>query len=80
MPVLLFLLLFHAGGGAAVVGWFMFARFEYATLGLATLLFGLLGLLAGVAGFAIETVMRVRAQAVRQELEAKGGWKSEGKP
>ena len=75
--MLLFLLLFHVGGGATVAGWFMFARFEYATAGLITLVLGLVGLLVGIAGFAIETVLRMRAQAMRQEIEGHGGWRVE---
>lgn len=74
LPMILFLLLFHFGGGAAIMGWFMLTQFEGQSSALIVLLAGVVGFLLGLGGFAVEVVMRRRAELIRQELERQGGW------
>lgn len=75
-PVILFLLLFHVGGGAAVMGWFMLGQFDYGTGGFVVLILGVAGLMTGLAGFALEITLRRRAELVRAELVRNGGWQA----
>lgn len=74
LPMILFLLLFHVGGGAAVMGWFMLTRFEYDSSGVVVFLGGLVSLFLGLGGFGLEVMFRMRAQSVRHEIERQGGW------
>ena len=74
LPMILFLLLFHVGGGAAIMGWFMLTRFEYDSTGVIVLLGGLVSFFLGLGGFALEILLRMRAQSVLHELESQGGW------
>lgn len=74
LPMIVFLLLFHFGGGAAVMGWFMISRFDNESSGLTFLVAGLTSFFIGLGGFALEILLRTRAESVRQQLEGAGGW------
>ena len=74
MPMILFLLLFHAGGGASVMGWFMLNRYGYDSTGVIVLVSGLVSFCLGLGGFAVEILLRMRGQSVLRELESQGGW------
>lgn len=56
------------------MGWFMLTQFEGQSSALIVLLAGVVGFLLGLGGFAVEVVMRRRAELIRQELERQGGW------
>jgi hypothetical protein len=74
LPMLVFLLLFHFGLGAAVAGWIMVNQFDYAS-GNLILAFGIVTPLIGIAGAAVNIIARRRIELIRQELELQGGWK-----
>ncbi len=77
LPMLIFLLLFHFGLGAAVAGWVMLTQLsESIDGGLIVLGFGLVLPLIGAAGAAVNIVSRRRIEVIRQELETQGGWKA----
>ena len=83
LPMILFLLLFHVGGGAAVFGWFSLTQAERGgvdtLVSTASLVGGLLIFLAGMGGFVLEIVLRARTEAVRQAIERAGGWQQEAR-
>jgi hypothetical protein len=74
MPMLIFLLLFHFGLGAAVAGWIMVNQFAYAS-GNWILAFGIITPLIGLAGVVVNVIARRRIELIRQELDLQGGWK-----
>jgi hypothetical protein len=73
LPMLIFLLLFHFGGGAAVAGWIMVNQFDYAA-GNWILAIGIITPLVGIAGIAVNIISRRRIELIRQALETQGGW------
>lgn len=80
LPMILFLLIFHVGGGAAVFGWFSMTQAQRSgvdsTAAAASLLAGLTMLLVGIGGFVLEIVIRARREAIDQALKREGGWRS----
>ena len=76
LPMLVFLLLFHFGLGAAIAGWLMLTQtYSDATAAIIVLLIGIVTPLVGVAGVAANIVSRRRIELIRQALDAGGGWK-----
>lgn len=74
LPMMVSLLLFHFGLGAAIAGWIMLTR-DAQTAGLITLAFGVVTPVIGAAGILINFISRRRIELIRQELDARGGWK-----
>jgi hypothetical protein len=72
-PMLLWVLMFHFGLGAAVAGWIMIN--QDSGNGLLWLVIGLVVPAIGVAGAVMNIVSRRRIEQIRQELDAQGGWK-----
>jgi hypothetical protein len=75
LPMLVFLLMFHFGLGAAVAGWIMLTQGAYETAGTITLIVGIVTPLIGIAGVAVNIVSRRRIELIRQDLETQGGWR-----
>jgi hypothetical protein len=75
LPMLIYMLLFHFGLGAAVAGWILFAQGYDEATGIIVFPAGLIAGLIGVAGAAVNIVSRRRIELIRQELETQGGWK-----
>ena len=75
MPMLLFLLMFHFGLGAAVAGWIMLEQDRSESTAALLLAIGIIVPLIGVAGVAMNIVSRRRVELIRQELDLQGGWK-----
>lgn len=75
LPMLIFLLMFHFGLGAAVAGWIMLEQDGSASTAAILLAVGIVTPLIGVAGVAINIVSRRRIELVRRALELHGGWK-----
>ncbi len=77
LPMLIFVLMFHFGLGAAVAGWVMLTQLsEKIDGGVIVLAIGVVVPLIGAAGVALNVVGRRRIELIRQELESQGGWKS----
>jgi hypothetical protein len=74
LPMLVFLLLFHFGLGAAVAGWIMITQGSEHT-GVIVLAGGIIAPLIGVAGCAVNILSRRRIELIRQSLDLQGGWK-----
>ena len=77
LPMLVFLLMFHFGLGAALAGWIMLDQERSQDLAVALLVIGIVVPLVGLAGVAVNILSRRRIEMVRNELELQGGWKPE---
>ncbi len=75
LPMLIFLLMFHFGLGAAVAGWIMIDQDQTPTTGAALMVIGILVPLIGVAGVALNIMSRRRIELVRRAVDSHGGWK-----
>ncbi len=75
LPMLLFLLMFHFGLGAAVAGWIMIDQDQTPATGAALLVIGIVVPLIGVAGVAVNILSRRRIELIRQAVDGGGGWK-----
>lgn len=75
LPMLVFLLMFHFGLGAAVAGWVMLDQNQTENIAVWLLVIGLVVPLIGVAGVAINIISRRRIELIRQALDLQGGWK-----
>lgn len=75
LPMLIFLLMFHFGLGAAVAGWIMLDQDQSPTTGVALLAVGIVVPLIGIGGVAINIISRRRIELIRQSLDLQGGWK-----
>ena len=89
MPMLVFLLMFHFGLGAAIAGWVMltqgrgfgsvpswaFFTSDPKTFATILLIFGLVVPVIGLTGVAFNILSRHRIELIRQELDLHGGWK-----
>jgi hypothetical protein len=75
LPMLIFLLMFHFGLGAAVAGWIMIDQDQTPQTGALLIVIGLVVPLIGVAGVALNIISRRRIQLVQQAVELAGGWK-----
>jgi hypothetical protein len=75
MPMLLFLLMFHFGLGAAVAGWIMLDQDKSQSLAVGLLIAGIVIPLVGIAGVAVNIISRRRIELIRQDLDAVGGWR-----
>jgi hypothetical protein len=75
LPMVIYMLLFHFGLGAAVAGWILFAQGYDEGTGIIVFPLGLIAGLIGVAGAAVNIVSRRRIELIREELETQGGWK-----
>jgi hypothetical protein len=75
MPMLIFLLMFHFGLGAAVAGWIMLDQDKSPSLAVALLAAGIVIPLVGLAGVAVNIISRRRIELIRQDLDAVGGWR-----
>ncbi len=76
LPMLVFLLLFHFGLGAAVAGWIMLTQNGSETAAAILLAAGIVAPLIGVAGVAVNIISRRRVELIRQALELQGGWRA----
>jgi hypothetical protein len=72
---MIFLLMFHFGLGAAVIGWIMMTQGDGGPTATFLLVSGLLIPLVGVVGVALNIVSRRRIELIRRSLELQGGWK-----
>ena len=76
LPMIIFVLMFHFGLGAAVAGWIMLTQLTQDTSGGAFVLaVGIIVPVIGAIGMALNVISRRRIETIRQELEANGGWK-----
>jgi len=75
LPMLIFLLMFHFGLGAAVAGWIMIDQDQTPDIGAALMVIGVVVPLIGVAGVALNIISRRRIELIRQAVDARGGWK-----
>jgi hypothetical protein len=75
LPMLIFLLMFHFGLGAAVAGWIMIDQDQTPGTGAILLVIGLVVPLIGVAGVALNIISRRRIEMIRQAVDTGGGWK-----
>ena len=75
MPMLIFLLMFHFGLGAAVAGWIMLDQGKSESLAIGLMVAGIAIPLIGLAGVALNIVSRRRIELIRQDLDAIGGWR-----
>jgi hypothetical protein len=75
MPMLIFLLMFHFGLGAAVAGWIMLDQDKSTSLAVALLVVGIVIPVVGLAGVAVNIISRRRIELIRQNLDAVGGWR-----
>jgi len=89
LPMLVFLLMYHFGLGAAVAGWVMLTQGSHHysvpklafftsdpdTFATVLLLFGIVVPLIGITGVAANILSRRRIEVIRQELYLHGGWK-----
>ena len=75
LPMLIFLLMFHFGLGAAVAGWIMIDQHQTPDVGAALLVIGLIVPLIGVGGVALNIISRRRIELIRQAIDLQGGWK-----
>ena len=76
LPMMIFVLMFHFGLGAAVAGWIMLTQLnEDASGGAIVLALGIILPVIGVAGVALNVIGRRRIETIRQQLDAEGGWK-----
>ena len=75
LPMLIFLLMFHFGLGAAVAGWIMLDQDKSASLAVLLLVVGIVIPLIGLAGVAININSRRRIELIRQDLDSAGGWR-----
>ena len=73
--MLIFLLMFHFGLGAAVAGWIMIDQHQTPDIGAVLLVIGIVVPLIGVAGVALNIISRRRIELIRQALDLTGGWK-----
>ena len=74
LPMLIFLLMFHFGLGAAVAGWIAITQ-GGTHGGVIALVVGIIVPLIGIAGVAVNILSRRRIEIIRQALELQGGWK-----
>lgn len=75
LPMLIFLLMFHFGLGAAVAGWIMIDQHQSTSTGALLLVIGIVVPLIGVGGVALNILSRRRIQMVQQAVDLAGGWK-----
>jgi len=75
LPMLIFLLMFHFGLGAAVAGWIMIDQDQTPGTGAILLAIGVIVPLIGVAGVALNILSRRRIEMVRHAVDLGGGWK-----
>jgi hypothetical protein len=75
LPMLIFLLMFHFGLGAAVAGWIMIDQDQTPDIGALLMTIGIVVPLIGVAGVALNIISRRRIELIRQSVDARGGWK-----
>lgn len=75
LPMLIFLLMFHFGLGAAVAGWIMATQDGSSSTSTLLLAIGLIVPLIGVAGIAVNVISRRRVELIRRALDLQGGWK-----
>ena len=75
LPMLVFLLMFHFGLGAAVAGWVMIDQDQTPDIGAALIAVGLIVPLIGIAGIAMNIMSRRRIETIRQAVDLQGGWK-----
>ena len=76
LPMIVFVLMFHFGLGAAVIGWIMLTQLTQDTSGGAFVLAaGIIVPVIGAIGVALNVIGRRRIETIRQELDAQGGWK-----
>ena len=73
LPMILFLLMLHVGGGSAVFGWFSINQANGAgvdsIVSYLALTLGLAVLLLGILGFVLEILIRTRIEEVRQAVD-----------
>ncbi len=77
LPMMVFVLMFHFGLGAAVAGWVLLTQ-NHTGLSEGSgllLLIGVVTPLIGVTGMAANFLLRRRIEVIRSELETQGGWK-----
>jgi hypothetical protein len=77
LPMLVFLLLFHFGLGAAIAGWIMLEQDRNAQVAAVLLVVGLVVPLVGLAGVVVNIISRRRVELIRQLLDTQGGWTPE---
>src|SRR5438093_131351 len=65
LPMVIFLLLFHFGLGAAAMGWIMISQFSDSS-GNPILAFGIIAPLIGVVGVALNVISRCHIELIRQ--------------
>jgi hypothetical protein len=75
LPMLIFLLMFHFGLGAAIAGWIMLSQDGSQSTAAILLVVGVVVPLIGVAGVTLNIISRRRVELIRQELDLAGGWK-----
>ena len=75
LPMLIFLMMFHFGLGAAVAGWIMIDQDQSPATGAALLVVGIVVPLIGIAGVTLNILSRRRIQMVQQAVDLAGGWK-----
>jgi hypothetical protein len=75
LPMLIFLMMFHFGLGAAVAGWIMIDQDQTPDVGALLLVIGIVIPLIGVAGVALNIISRRRIELIRQFVDARGGWR-----
>jgi hypothetical protein len=75
LPMMVYVLLFHFGSGAAVIGWILFTQGYDEATGVVVFPIGLVATLIGVAGAAVNIMSRRRIEGIRRALEMQGGWK-----
>lgn len=75
LPMLVFLLMFHFGLGAAAAGWILFAQDYDPATGAIVFPIGLVVTLIGVAGVVVNVISRQRIELIRRALDTQGGWK-----
>jgi hypothetical protein len=75
LPMLIFLLMFHFGLGAAVAGWIMIDQDQTPSTGALLLVIGVVVPLIGIGGVALNILSRRRIQMVQQAVDLAGGWK-----
>ncbi|HEX5370162.1 MAG TPA: hypothetical protein VFY10_12165 [Dehalococcoidia bacterium] len=75
LPMLVFLLMFHFGLGAAVGGWLMIDQHQSQSTGALLMAIGIIVPLIGIGGVAINIISRRHIETIRQALDTAGGWR-----